>query len=443
MCWRIFGSVSSCFSFAGRFLYQDFVVDKDVSGTWEVNSEVTVERTTEGVAFSTSEIHEHRLFQKPLMWYEISDPAGWIYSLRYQLDLNISEALNGAGGADPVSLRDDHEGFPIHMVITAVKPSEMQHTVWPEVNYLGFTSFTVIRDTTVDEEGRSSASHITLYKFDYYVGYSTEKEYFGRRTQLREGVVIESPPFMAPVDHDGPLYAVVVGTGNASSSLQFVELAKMPERSAMPVVYACHARSHVIEDTPPKLDCALAEGRKSKKQCSSAWKYDLAYAGNNDTGCMTTPERETPSWCVLTPDENGLCRDGCKDEDEGVTWDYCVDPVNRQECIEFCEKTVGASSGEVCAENWYTGKGILVQTCTTVEDRVSAGSTWCALQVSQYSNVCAEVWYVYVLCVSAPFSFFLAYSLGTYLRMHFLWFCFVFWAACYRTLVGLGLRVRS
>ncbi len=389
-------------------------MDKDVvSGRWEVNSEVTVEQTTEGVAFSTAEIPD-RMFQKPLMWYEISDPGGWIYSLTYQIDLNISEALNGVGGDDPVSLRDDHEGFPIHMVITAVRPSEMSNTVWPEVNYLGFTSFTVIHNTTVDEEGRrSSPSHMTLYKFDYYVGYSTVTEYFGRRTQLREGVVIEAPPFIVPVDHDGPLYAVVVGTGHAIHSLQFVELAKTPERTAMPVEYACHARSHAILDTPPKLDCALAEGRKSKKQCSSAWKYDLAFAGNNDTGCMVTPERGSTPWCVLTPDENGLCRDGCKDEDEGVTWDYCVDPVDRQECIEFCDKTVGASSGEVCAENWYTRTGILVQTCTTVEDRVSAGITWCALRVSKHSNACAEVWYMYCV-VSGPFSFFLAYSLGTY-----------------------------
>jgi hypothetical protein len=46
----------------------------------------------------------------------------------------ISDALGGGfGGEDH---EDYHEGFSIHRVITSVNPSEANHIVWPEVDYL-------------------------------------------------------------------------------------------------------------------------------------------------------------------------------------------------------------------------------------------------------------------------------------------------------------------
>ena len=233
---------------------------------------------------------------------------------------------------------------------------------------------------------------------DLYEGYRTAKEYFGRRTQLREGIAMEAPPFIAPASHDGPLYVVVMGTGNSSCNLKFVELGKTPTRSTMPVQYSCHALTHAIGDALPKLDCALASGRKSKQQCSSAFQYDASYDGD-ETGCRITAERRSAPWCVLATDENGYCRGGCKDEDEGVTWDYCVDPVQRAECVEFCSKTVGEESGEVCAENWYTRIGVstFIPKCTQLDDRVDAGQSWCALRVAEHDNMCAEVRYMYAV----------------------------------------------
>jgi hypothetical protein len=188
---------------------------------------------------------------------------------------------------------------------------------------------------------------------------------------------------------------VVVGTGNSTCNLKFVELGKTPTRSTMPVQYSCHARTHAIGDGPPKLDCALASGGKSHKQCSSAFKYDSSYDGD-ETGCRITAERGSAPWCVLATDENGYCRDGCQEKDEGVTWDYCVEPVQRAECVEFCSKTVGEESGEVCAEHWYTRVGIstlIAKSCTQLDDRVDAGQSWCALRVAEHDNMCAEVRY--------------------------------------------------
>jgi hypothetical protein len=367
----------------GRFLHHDFLEVPDVSGTWEVNSEVTIEPTTEGVAFST-DIND---FMKPLMWYEISDPDGWVFSLTYQIDL-ISDALGGYGGENHEDYGDDHEGFPIHMVITTVNPSEANHIVWPEVDYLGFTSFTVVYDQATAEDFHGSSSYITLNLFNSDEGYRTVKEYFGERTQLREGIAVEAPPFMVPHDHNGPLYVVVVGVGNSTNNLKFVELGKTQMGSTMPVQYSCHARSHAIGDGPPKLNCTLASGRKSKKQCSSAWKYDSTYEGD-ESGCMITAERGGGPWCVLTTDENGFCRDGCKDEDEGATWDYCMEPIEREECVEFCSKTVGVTSGEVCAENWsYASHRFIIPSCT-IKD--SDDGPWCALRVSEHDNMCAVV----------------------------------------------------
>jgi hypothetical protein len=301
--------------YIGRFLYQDFLEDPDVSGTWEVNSEVTVEPTMEGVAFST-DVND---LMKPLMWHKIADPEGWVFSLTYQIDL-ISDALGGYGGGDAEDYGDDHEGFPIHLVITTVNPSEANHIVWPEVDYLGFTSFTVIYDPATAEDSHGSSSYITLNEFKAYDGYRTVREYFNRSTPLREGIAMEAPPFMAPAGHKGPLYVVVVGAGNVAHNLKFVELGKTPVRSTMPVQYACHARTHAIGDGPPKLDCLLASGRKSKQQCSSAWKYDATYEGD-ESGCMITADERGRGgpWCVLTTDENGFCKGGCKDEDEGAT----------------------------------------------------------------------------------------------------------------------------
>ncbi len=344
--------------------------------------------TMEGVAFST----DMNQIAKPLMWYEIENPDGWIFSLTYQIDL-ISDALGGAGG-------EDHEGFfPIHMVIAAVNPSEANNIIWPEVDYLGFTSFTVVYDQATAEDSYYSSSYMTMNRYDLYEGYRTAKEYFGRSTQLREGIAIEAPPFIAPAGHDGPLYVVVMGAGNSTYNLKFVELGQVPMRSTMPVQYSCHARTHAIKDAPPKLDCALASGKKSKKQCSSAWKYDSSYEGD-ETGCMITAERGDGPWCVLATDENGYCRDGCKEDGEGVTWDYCIDPIEREECMEFCSKTVGVESGEVCAENWITryGTPTLIPSCTQLDDRVDAGESWCALRVSEQDNMCAEVCSGIFLC---------------------------------------------
>ncbi len=359
-----------------------------MSGTWEVNSEVTVESTMEeGIAFST-ERNDHT---KPLMWYEISDPDGWIFTLTYQLDL-VSDALGGYGGEDHYDYGDDHEGFPLHMVITTVEPSDANHIVWPEVDYLGFTSFTVVYDQTTAEDEHNASSYITMNRYDTYEGYRTVKEYFGRPTKLREGIVVEAPSFVAPADHKGSLFAVVMGAGHASDHLKFVELGKTPMRSTMPVQYSCYARSHAIGDALPKLDCALGSGRESRKQCSSAWKYDSSYQGNNETGCMITAERERGPWCVLATDENGHCRGGCKEEDEGVTWDYCVEPVEREECVEFCGKTVGVISGEPCAQDWHPLPGDpLVPSCTSLQEKVPTGQSWCALQVSEHDSVCADV----------------------------------------------------
>jgi hypothetical protein len=215
------------------------------------------------------------------------------------------------------------------------------------------------------------------------------KEYFGERTQLREGIAIEAPPFLAPTDHKGSLYVVVVGTGNSTYNLKFVELGKTKMRSTMPAEYSCHARSHVISDAPPELDCALASGRTSKQQCSSAFQYDSSYDGD-ETGCRITAGRSDP-WCVLATDENGYCRGGCKDEDEGVTWDYCVNPVQRAECVEFCSKTVGKESGEVCAESWKTlTMPTLVSSCIA-DSRVNPGESWCAITVQESDKTCASV----------------------------------------------------
>ncbi len=356
----------------------------DVSGTWEVNSEVTVEPTMEGVIFST-DIND---LMKPLMWYEISDPDGWVFSLTYQIDL-IFDALGGHAGEDCEDYSNDHEGFPIRMVITTVNPSEANNIVWPEVEYLGLTSLTVVYDQATAEESYGSSSYITVHRCPSSIeGSKIVKEYFGRSTQLREGIAIESSPFMVPRDHNGPLYVVVLGAGNATNNLKFVELGKTRMRSTMPVQYSCHARSHAIGDGPPKLDCALASGKKSKKQCSSAFKYDSTYEGS-ESGCMITAERESGPWCVLATDENGLCRGGCKDEDEGVTWDYCMEPVEREECVEFCSKTIGVNSGEVCAEDWYpyVGNYPLVPSCTSL----NTNRPWCAILVSEHDNLCAEV----------------------------------------------------
>ncbi len=347
---------------------------------------MTVEPTKEGVAFSTG-IND---LMKPLMWYEISNPDGWVFSLTYQIDL-ISNALGGYGGDDHYNYGDDHEGFPIRMVITTVNPSKANHIVWPEVNYLGFTSFTVVYDQVTAEDSYASSSYITMHRYHPYEGYKTVKEYFGRSTQLRKGIAIEASPFIAPAGHNGPLYVVVMGAGNVTNNLNFVELGKTQMRSAMPIQYSCHARSHAIGDGPPKLDCALASGRNRKTQCSSAFKYDSTYEGD-ESGCKITAERGVRgkgAWCVLATDENGFCRDGCKDEDEGVTWDYCIKPIEREECVEFCSKTIGVESGEVCAEDWYpyVGDYPLVASCTSLySDR-----PWCAIRVSENGNVCAEV----------------------------------------------------
>ncbi len=373
----------------GRFFFQDFSAEPDVSGTWDVNSEVAVVPTMEGVVFST----EMNDVAKPLMWYEISDAVGWIFSLTYQIDL-ISDALGGYGGEDDEHYGDDHEGFPIHLVITTVNPSEAKHIVWPEVDHLGFASFTVVYDPATAEE-HGSTSYITMNRYDPYDGYRTAKEYFGSSTQLREGIAIEAPPFIAPNSHIGPLYVVVVGTGNATCNLKFVELGKTPTRSTMPVQYLCHARTHAIGDVPPKLDCALAGGRESKKQCSSAWKYNSSYDGD-EAGCRVTAERGSDPWCVLATDENGYCRDGCRDEDEGVTWDYCVEPIQRAECVEFCSKTVGVESGEVCGENWRLqemGSSIIIPRCSQLDDRVEEEEGWCALRVAEHDRTCAAVRY--------------------------------------------------
>jgi hypothetical protein len=300
--------------------------------------------------------------------------------LTYQIDL-ISDVLGGYGG-------DDHEEFPIHVVITTVNPSEANHIVWPEVDFLGFTSFTVVYDQKTAEDSHGSSSYITLNEMKAYGSYRTVKEYFGRSTQLREGIAIEAAPFMVPYDHNGPLFVVLLGAGNATSNLKFVELGKTQVRSTMPVQHSCHARSHVVGDGPPKLDCALASGRKGKKQCSSAFKYDSTYEGD-ESGCMITAERGEGPWCVLATGENGFCRDGCKDEDEGVTWDYCMQPIEREECVEFCSKTIGVKSGEVCAEDWYpyVGNYPLVHSCTSI----NTSRPWCAIIVSEHDNVCAEV----------------------------------------------------
>ncbi len=365
----------------GRFLRHDFFEDADFWGIWEVNSEVKVESTMKGISFST----EFNDRMKPLMWYEISDPDEWIFSLTYQIDL-VSDASGGYGGDDY-----DYEGFPIRMVVTTVKPSEANHIVWPEVNYLGFTSFTVVYDQTTSEDDHSSSSYITMNRYDFYEGYRTVKEYFGKGTTLREGIAVEAAPFLAPADHKGPLFVVVMGAGNATNHLKYVELGKTPMRSTMPVQYSCHARSHAIGDALPKLDCALGDGRNSQKQCSSAWKYDSTYEGD-ESGCMITAERGGSPWCVLATDENGFCRGGCKDEDEDVTWDYCVEPVEREKCLEFCGKIVGGISGEPCAGDWYPQHGDpLVPSCTTMQDRVPTGQSWCALIVSEQDSVCADV----------------------------------------------------
>ncbi len=377
----------------GQFLYQDFFEVPDVSGTWDINSEVTVEPTMEGVAFST-DLND---VMKPLMWYEIRDPDGWIFSLTYQIDL-ISDALAGNGGEDKEDFGDDHEGFPIHMVITTVNPLEASHIVWPEVDYLGFTSFTVVWDQATAEESHGSSSYITLNLYNIYEGYRTVKEYFGESTQLREGIAVEAPPFIAPADHNGSLYVVVVGAGNSTYNLKFVELGKTKMRSTLPAEYSCHARSHAISDAPPKLDCALASGGKSHKQCSSAFKYDSSYDGDA-TGCRITAERGSVPWCVLATDENGYCRDGCKGEDEGVTWDYCVEPVQRAECVEFCSKTVGEESGEACAEHWKTlTMPTLVSSCIA-DSRVTPGESWCAITVFEPDKTCASVRIGIYLCV--------------------------------------------
>ncbi len=348
------------------------------SGTWEVNSKVTVEPTAEGVAFST-DIND---LMKPLMWYEISNPEGWMFSLTYQIDL----ILNASGGYGGVDYGDEHEGFPIHMVITTVNPSKANRTVWPEVDYLRSTSFTVVYDQATAEDSYDSSSYITMHRYTPYEGYKTVKEYFGRNTQLREGIAIEAPPFIAPAGHNGPLYVVVMGAGNVTHNLKFVELGKTQVRSTMPVQYSCYARSHAIGDGPPKLDCGLASGKKSKQQCSSAFKYASSYEGD-ESGCMITVERREGPWCVLATDENGFCRDGCKDEDEGVTWDYCMEPIEREECVEFCSKAV-TESGEVCAENWYRWSGEpLVPSCTSID----GARPWCAIRVTQRDNTCAGV----------------------------------------------------
>ncbi len=347
----------------------------------------------QGVAFST-EVND---VMKPLMWYEISDPDGWIFSLTYQIDWN-ADALVGYGGEGNEDFDDDHEGFPIRMVITTVNPSEANHIVWPEVDYLGFTSFTVVYDQATAEDSHGSSSYITLNLYNVYEGYRTVKEYFGESTQLREGIAVEAPPFIAPADHNGSLYVVVVGTGNSTYNLKFVELGKTKMRSTMPAEYSCHARSHAISDAPSKLDCALASGRKSKKQCSSAFKYDSSYAGD-EAGCRITAERGSDPWCVLAADENGYCRDGCKDEDDGVTWDYCVEPIQRAECVEFCGKTVGEESGAVCAEHWKAlTMPTLVSSCIA-DSRVTPGESWCAITVSEPDNTCASVRIGVYMCV--------------------------------------------
>jgi hypothetical protein len=361
------------------------------------NSEVAVEPTREGVAFSTDMNDVISDIMKPLMWYEISDPDGWVFSLTYQIDVVTSNnALGGGGyggGEDDGDYGDgdddDHEGFPIHMVITTVNPSEANYIVWPEVDYLGFSSFTVVYDKKATaEDSHGSSSHITLNRYNpsSSEGYKTVKEYFNRSTHLREGIAIEAPPFMAPAGHNGPLYVVAVGVGHVTHTLKFVELGKTRVRSTMPVQYSCHARSHAFGDGPPKLDCALASGRKSKRQCSSAWKYAFTYEGD-ESGCVITAERGRGPWCVLATDENGLCKDGCKDEDEGVTWDYCMEPIEREECVEFCSKTV-SESGEVCAEDWYPWVGEpIVPSCTSLE----SDRPWCAIRVCERDNFCAGV----------------------------------------------------
>ncbi len=358
---------------------------------------MTVEPTIEGVAFST-EMNEDVM--RPLMWYAISNPAGWIFSLTYQIDL-VSDALGGYGGEDDEDYGDDHEGFPIHMVITTVNPSEANHIIWPEVDFLRFTSFTVVYDQTTAEDSYNASSYIVLNRYNVYEGYLTVQEYVGKTTQLREGIAIETPPFIVPADHDGPLYVVVMGAGNATHNLKFVELGQTPMRGTMPVQYACHARSHAVRDAPPKLDCALAGGRKSQKQCSSVFKYNSTYAGD-ETGCMITADRGGGPWCVLATDENGFCRDGCKDKDEGRTWDYCVEPIQREQCVEFCKKTIGVESGEVCSEQWKTTEMATFASGCIADKRVNLGESWCALRVSEQDNMCA---WVSVSC--SDISFFL------------------------------------
>jgi hypothetical protein len=177
----------------------------------------------EGVVFLT-EINSN---VKPLMWHEITDPGEWMFSMTYQIDL-ITSALGGYGGDDYYDYADDHEGFPVHMLITTVNPADATNIVWSEVDHLGFASFTVVYDVSTAEDYYYSSSYITTSIYDSYEGYRLQKEYFGRDTQLREGIIIETPPFIAPSDHDGSLFVVVVGPGNATSNLKFIELGKFP-----------------------------------------------------------------------------------------------------------------------------------------------------------------------------------------------------------------------
>jgi hypothetical protein len=372
---------------------------------------VTVEPTSEGVAFSTERNDD--VMRRPLMWYEISRPDGWIFSLTYQIDL-VSDLI------DPEDYGDDHEEFPIHMVVTTVNPSEANYIIWPEVDFLGFTSFTVVYDPTTAEDSYNASSYIVLNRYNVYEGYLTVQEYVGKRTRLREGIAIETPPFTVPSDHSGPLYVVVMGgAGHSAYNLKFVELGQTPMRSTMPMQYACHARSHAVRDAPPKLDCALAGGKKSHTQCASAFKYNSTYAGDG-TGCMITADRGGGPWCVLATDANGHCRDGCKDKDEGRTWDYCVEPIQREQCVEFCKETIGVESllfwsqlyiyiyisnryltigvesGEVCAAQWKTTEMSTFASGCIADKRVNQGESWCALRVSEQDNICAWVSSVYV-----------------------------------------------
>jgi hypothetical protein len=65
-----------------------------------------------------------------------------------------------------------------------------------------------------------------------------------------------------------------------------------------------------------------------------------------------------------------------------------MEPIEREECVEFCSKTVSVESGEVCAEDWYLEHGgPLVPSCTLFED----DRPWCAIRVSQLDNTCAVV----------------------------------------------------